>query len=369
MKKKIGTLLTMLLFSIILSMNVGAASSVAKIGSKTYSTLPKAFSAVKSGQTITLTKNVSISGDLAISLGSKKVTLKLNKKTLKVSKNLNLKKGSLTIVGSGTIKAKEIKNAGTLTIQSGTITGSVYNTGKFNMKGGTLKYTKGIDHAIKTKGGSVTISGGTVKYQKPFDWEAPGTEYGDEGFAELNNGSAIITRGKAKVSITGGKIVSTSCIILTGHDSKSTISISGGTMENNGGCFAILGADNMTISGGKVNSGESIAYLLGDGTLQIKGGTFSCTWTMIESFAEGASVTISGGTFTTTMNSDPGNAAMFCVHNNKAKINIKAGTFKGTNNAYAFWTYGKPNKKLIVVSDKAVVKTKNVWKNTQDVCE
>lgn len=62
MKKRISTFLTMFLLVFLLGLNVCAASPVAQIGSKKYSSLEKAISAVKKGQTITLKKNTTING-------------------------------------------------------------------------------------------------------------------------------------------------------------------------------------------------------------------------------------------------------------------------------------------------------------------
>ncbi len=370
MKRKLGTLLTMLFLVLALCVNASAASDVAKIGSKKYATLPKAFSAAKSGDTVTLLKNVSIKDNLSLSLGKKKVALNLNKKTLKVSKTLNLKKGSLTITGSGKLQATEIKNAGTLIINKGTITGSVNNTGSLTIKGGTLNYTKGHDYAIKTKAGSVTISGGKINYKAKVNEEI----FNDFGGPEVNNGGAIVVdKGKSKVTVNGGKIVSSGLILLSKPGSKSTITLGKGTFEANClGCFSLLGNDKVTVSGGtySIHGGWGVFYVFRDTTLQIKDGTFKSDWSLVETYSDTSKATISGGKFTTNMGSEPGQAAMFISFD--GKISVTGGTYKVPHKAYALWAYdynaNKTDKNRIKVSSNVKLNTPNLWKDNPDVC-
>ena len=362
MKKRISTFLTMFLLVFLLGLNVCAASPVAQIGSKKYSSLEKAFSAVKKGQTITLKKNTTINGDLKIKLGKKSATLNLNKKKLTVKGTLNLASGTLTVSGNGNLTAKQVKNAGSLTLKNGTINGSVYNTGKFTMDGGKLNYSKDLMYAIWAKSGTVTINKGTVTYKRHFVSYEDGNET-----PETTNGATIIALGKSKVIVNGGKIVSTSETIMTDGDCKVNVILNGGTFQSaNGGCIAHMGG-TITINGGNysIKGVWGFAYVYGNCTLNIKGGNIKSQWSLVETYSERSKANISGGTMTTTMPGNDGQAAMFIAYN--GKINITGGKFVAKNKPYAYWR--DPNSTgSIKVSKKVKMPTPNLWKKTDDVC-
>ena len=362
MKKRISTFLTMFLLVFLLGLNVCAASPVAQIGSKKYTSLEKAFSAVKKGQTITLKKNTTINGDLKIKLGKKSATLNLNKKNLTVKGSFNLYSGTLTISGNGKLTTKQIKNAGTLTLKNGTVNGSVVNSGKFTMDNGTLNYSKDLMYAIYAKGGTVTINKGTVNYKRHF----VGYEEGNK-IPEKTNGAAIIATGKSKVTVNGGKIVSSSETIMTKEDCKANIILNNGTFQStNGGCIAHIGG-TITINGGNysIKGGWGFAYVYGNCTLNIKGGNMKSQWSLVETYCERSKANISGGTLTTTMSGESGSAAMLIAFN--GKINVTGGKFVAKNKAYAYWR--DPNSAgSIKVSKKVKMPTPNLWKKTSDVC-
>ena len=362
MKKRISTFLTMFLLVFLLGLNVCAASPVAQIGSKKYSSLEKAFSAVKKGQTITLKKNTTINGDLKIKLGKKSATLNLNKKNLTVKGSFNLYSGTLTISGNGKLTTKQIKNAGTLTLKNGTVNGSVVNSGKFTMDNGTLNYSKDLMYAIYAKGGTVTINKGTVNYKRHF----VGYEEGNK-IPEKTNGAAIIATGKSKVTVNGGKIVSSSETIMTKEDCKANIILNNGTFQStNGGCIAHIGG-TITINGGNysIKGGWGFAYVYGNCTLNIKGGNIKSQWSLVETYSERSKANISGGTLTTTMSGRSGESAMFIAFN--GKINVTGGKFVAKNKPYAYWK--DPNSAgSIKVSKKVKMPTPNLWKKTDDIC-
>ena len=364
MKKRISTFLTMFLLVFLLGLNVCAASPVAQIGSKKYTSLEKAFSAVKKGQTITLKKNTTINGDLKIKLGKKSATLNLNKKKLTVKGSFKLYSGTLTISGNGNLTAKQIKNAGTLTLKNGTVNGSVVNSGKFTMDNGTLNYSKDLMYAIYAKGGTVTINKGTVNYKRHF------VSYEDGNRTpETTNGAAIIATGKSKVTVNGGKIVSSSETIMTKEDCKANIILNNGTfLSTSGGCIAHMGG-TIAINGGNytiksIKGGWGFAYVYGNCTLNIKGGNIKSQWSLVETYSERSKANISGGTLTTTMSGESGSSTMLIAFN--GKINVTGGKFVAKNKAYAYWK--TPDAGSIKVSKKVKMPTPNLWKKTADVC-
>ena len=362
MKKRISTFLTMFLLVFLLGLNVCAASPVAQIGSKKYTSLEKAFSAVKKGQTITLKKNTTINGDLKIKLGKKSATLNLNKKNLTVKGSFNLYSGTLTISGNGKLATKQIKNAGALTLKNGTVNGSVVNSGKFTMDNGTLNYSKNLMYAIYAKGGTVTINKGTVNYKRRFLSEEDGVQN-----AEVNNGAAIMVVGKSTLKVNGGKIISSTMSIMTEEDCKANVTLNDGTFQSaNGGCIAHIGG-TITINGGNysVKGCYGFAYVYGNCTLNIKGGNMKSQWSLVETYCERSKANISGGTLTTTMSGESGSAAMLIAFN--GKINVTGGKFVAKNKAYAYWR--DPNSAgSIKVSKKVKMPTPNLWKKTSDVC-
>lgn len=361
MKKRISTFLTMFLLVFLLGLNVCAASPVAQIGSKKYSSLEKAFSAVKKGQTITLKKNTTINGNLKIKLGKKSATLNLNKKKLTVKGSFNLYSGTLTISGNGNLTTKQIKNAGALTLKNGTVNGSVVNSGKFTMDNGTLNYSKDLMYAIHTKGGTVTINKGTVNYKRRF----VGYEDGNK-IPELTNGSALRVTGKSKVIVNGGKIVSSSETIFTDDKSKANIILNGGNFQSAaGGCIAHI-SGTITINGGNYSIKDTwgFAYIYNQGVLNIKGGNIKSQWSLVETYADKSKATISGGTLTTTMSGKSGSGAMLIAFN--GKINVTGGKFVAKNKAYAYWK--TPDAGSIKVSKNVKMSTPNLWKKTDDIC-
>ncbi len=149
---------------------VAASSTVATIGSKNYSSLAKAISAVKDGQTIVLKKSVTYSKSLSISKSGKSFTIDLNKKTItfKSGSYLYLKKGTVTIK-NGKIKQKAkteqygtvvrvAKNA-KLVVKSGTYHGMFTNYGTLSIQNGT--FTSYGEIIYNHSSGTVTITKGT----------------------------------------------------------------------------------------------------------------------------------------------------------------------------------------------------------------
>lgn len=190
-RRKTGLfLITLIICMLLFSVSAFAAGTVARIGNKTYTSLPAAVKAVKKGQTIRVTKNIS--GNAEIRLNKKVAyTLDFGKHTCKCP--LTIQSGTVTLKNSkkqsGRILIKDnasvtilsgvyistakentpaIINYGTLTVKGGTIKGgsassAVVNSGKYVMNGGMLTSNAAkVTTYVAAEGSISTIKKGTV---------------------------------------------------------------------------------------------------------------------------------------------------------------------------------------------------------------
>lgn len=182
-----------------------AAASVTSGETVTYySTAKEAVAAAESGDTVTLLKDVEANLTIYDNTGIKNITLDLNGYTLSYGQGSYpvtvRESGILTIVdsseaGTGTISGTRpvVVMGGTLTLESGTLTGSYY----------------GLE--ISKNGGSVTINGGTIT------GDSRGVSVHGSAVAGLTINGGVITGGTSyavyaicdDLSINGGYISNT----------------------------------------------------------------------------------------------------------------------------------------------------------------
>lgn len=312
MKNKLGKVLKAMLltltFVLMCSINVSAASGQASIGKKNYSTVQKALSAVKNGQTIKLNKDVTVKTTL---VSKKKVTytLDLNKHKI-ISKVPDVSKGSFDI------------RAGKVTFANGTLTGPV-----LVQEGAALTIKSGNYEQIANGGKTTIINGNVVSKKYPTLCNYDGTllikkanvksasncVYAVEGTVTINGGTfrnyndstsyPIIYSKKATVNLKGGKYVHTYCrefIPAIIYNEKGKVTISGGYYG--GTCAAINNQATMTIKGGTFFSENS--NILGCGaksTTVITGGKFmgGAAWSIINVEAGRKKFSMTGGTVQT----------------------------------------------------------------------
>ena len=200
-KRLLLALVCILMFSIPV---FASAKTVAKIGSKKYSSLEAAIKKVKNGQTIKLQCNVTLKKNLVLNRNVK-YTINLNRKkiTMKNCTGIDLKKGKVTLyngtistsmglfvgkkaaltVKKGTFKFT-FMNHGTMTVSGGTVT-TIHNDGMLTMKSGK------ITHGIWCDGKSrLYVKGGTVT-QDSGAW---------------GQGAITVKAGYKTLSVTGGKV-------------------------------------------------------------------------------------------------------------------------------------------------------------------
>lgn len=277
MKKKMSltALLTILIMVFALNFNVSAASSktVAKIGSKSYTSLQKAISSVKSGQTIKLQKNVSLlnSTDPTLSLKKNtKYTLNLNNKTITCS-YCDISKGTVTIK-NGKLKAGGIstKNSAKVTLQNVQLkTPSNYSSTRvtsYSKSKLTFKNSKMTSARIETRDkSSLSISGGT--YKSVWNYST--------GSITINNGtfSQIYNASKGKTTIKNASINAGT------NDNSYRIGVSSGSMtiqniNYKAGCAGIIVEAKATL---KITGGNFTTKTTQGGTLILNRGKVSIT--------------------------------------------------------------------------------------------
>ena len=339
------------------------------IGNKKYDSLQDAFNNVKSGQTIKVLNNYELIGptmnrkvNFTLDLNGKTLTL-FRFGTIQVAGNCNM-----TIKGKGAIKKENpsgriivVENGASLTINSpATFVGSIFNRGKLTIKKGTFKNikTNRVGLLSNRDNGQLIISGGSFTNASVYAGE---------------NGGVIENRDQGKVKITGGTFRHTGaldshasdvydphkeggCIIGSDTSSKGSITISGGTFQStcnilrcnnstltiSNGKFFVDGAGVLwldgnakaTLTGGTYSAKKSneLCTILAKSKLTVKGGTFNSEWSVFENWSRDAVLTISAGTFITTMNEK--NAM---VRNADGKTSITGGSFTGKN-CYGYFT-------------------------------
>ena len=242
---------------------------VAKIGDVEYTTIKATFEAVENGQTIILQRNVETKSTAVLTEG-KTVILNLNGKTLSATDknvirndggNLTIKNG--TITRTGDVVGYSVNNAsGEITVENATITRGLYTSGsKMTATNANISHEQSSRHAIYAWNCEVTINSGTYHND-------------NAGNATLMaSGSSVVTINGGTFSIADGRetLSWTSC--LMDQNGTAKITVKGGKF--NGG-FRINSADTtLTIEGGEFNTNNGSGYTYYNGTVTVKGGTYT----------------------------------------------------------------------------------------------
>ena len=225
---------------------------------------------------ITLTNDVTITGQQWVIATGETLTLDLNGRTMKISKYTAEKgqvlvKGTLTVkdsseAGTGKICSDYTGTSGrvidvtggTLYIQGGTITtegmtksgSAVYvgGSGTVEMIAGTVTGSKASDYVMNVRSGACTITGGKVLGGATNNYAVFGvssTTVEISGNAEINATNAVTAIATAaNIKISGGT--------FTGTVTVKTGSITGGTFDTDVSAY---------VAGGYVQKGNSIETL------------------------------------------------------------------------------------------------------------
>ena len=225
--------------------------------------------AIANGGNVTLTTDITLSETVVIESG-KTVVLDLNGKTLSAADmnviknnggNLTIKNG--TVTRTGDVVGYSVNNAsGEITIENATIARGLYTSGsKMTANNANISHDQSSRHAIYAWNCEVAINGGTYHNN-------------NAGNATLMaSGSSVVTINGGTFSIADGRTTLgwTSCMI----DQNSTAQVIIKDGQFNGG-FRINSADTvLTIEGGEFNTNNGSGYTYDNGTVSIKGGTYT----------------------------------------------------------------------------------------------
>lgn len=399
----LGVLLMMNLM--LMSMNVFAASTVAKIGSKNYTSLEKAIAAVKNGDTIKIVKSISTRNAVKINKNVS-FTIDFNKKAYKFSSHDNAQ--IAFIVNKGTVTFKnakissdsdilQVKKSGKAVISSGTYSGDYISVlGMLTINGGTFK-ARGVSPLLDVgKSGQVTIKKATFQ-GKSHKWDSGYALPENPGYEEFtmieNSGSLTIKGGtynsarnmavlnRGTLNITGGSFTTArksgeDCCIR--NDASGKVTITGGTFRARGQVLKNLGSKaTMTLKGGKflcdegdsiwnegkaVISGGTYIYVDNCGTMTINGGTI----TRLIYCCGNGKVTINNVTINQDKGGGPDQAMLLVDGQNgaKATINVRKGSFT-SKKGYLYSYYGKGKITINEKNCKIKVKDKELKVNVE----
>ncbi len=248
----------------------GATASVAKVNGVSYSSLQEAINAAQDGETVTLLTDAT--EDVTVAAG-KNVTLDLDGKTLT---NTNAGKATLTIAKDATATVKNgnviggssyytIDNYGTSTFEG--IAATAGNTGSSMVRNaGTLtiesgSYAGGLNVVKSEEGSTLAINGGKFELSYALSQSYTGVIF--------NYGNATITGGEFICSASYVKWAHPQCVaagVVDGYTSSTKIT--GGTFTNTfkdttQNIFHGVGkatSDNFEVAGGTFNKSVSSGY-------------------------------------------------------------------------------------------------------------
>lgn len=317
---------------------------------KTYVALQDALATATTGNKIAVVNNYLDTSNPIVTSG-KNITLDLNGKTLDVSSSI-LNRGTLTIVGAGTLQTSEainlITNNANCTLnleQSGTITSNY--TGEKNVIYGSGILNINCTGTISSQTGTFVISGGTINLTKGnIISEAKHGVYTNvsfnmtDGLVRAKYGMAVAIGGNGNATISGGLVEKTAnssgiwaggaCVQNSG---TGIMTLSGGTIQNHPGNSSnvIYNASigQIIVDGATVQNLSNVqaGANAGAGTIIVKSGIVSSAggaglnnnYTSSTSSSYGT-IDIRGGTVTTT-----GTRALYNT-SNYGKILISGGT-------------------------------------------
>lgn len=326
--------------------NIEKVKAEASINNVKYETLTAAIAAAEAGATVTLIKDIEVSGAVEV---TKDLTIDMNGKTLTSDGDgFEVKAGgTLTITGNGTV------NAGT---EGGLWVAVWANGGNAVIENGTYSVVAGeegsTNDCIYAKGGEITINGGTFRNN--------GTYYPNKGGVVINanntiaNSKVIINGGTfnpaedcviteegdvtaervawtpvteealnvalaaSSVVTLGGDIELTAPVVVDGEGKNVTVDLNGHTLK----------ARTFAESNGTITEGETDSYVFwvrNGANLTINGNgkveTSACAYS-IAVWAQGGNVTINGGEYT-----NAGEGADLIYASAAGNVVINGGTF------------------------------------------
>ncbi len=331
MKKLLTLTLSLLMaFSMCLTIsadNDGETTYVAQIeGGDKYETIQAAIDAAKSGDKITILKNVEnigasnvegVSASLYVS-NEKNITIDLNGKTISTAEETTGKHyyilknyGTLVLedsIGTGSMNSRGIDNYGTLTINSGTYASidsgnggaSVWNNpgAKLIINGGILSVPNGENdkkdgaQCIYNQYGDVKIYGGTITSNSTVVYAI--ISVGDLTISPAEGKTVYISGQKGGIGIDSGNVVINGGTSISGDYYGIYISDDGYKNQ--------IGKSTVVINDCNFDGKKYSVYIGTDknrtdtSTLEINGGTYNKPIIAADNTVENA-ITVKGGTF------------------------------------------------------------------------
>ena len=318
--RKLVCMFSALILSVLLTTGVMAATKVAKVNNKTYTSLAKALSAARNGDTITLldavktSSAVKITKNVTIDFAQKNYTYTGSDFAFVVTKKTVFKNGKAFASKGGLIK---INKKASLTIQSGKYVNGqaanaclLLNNGTLTVKNGTFISTE--SNALVNDSGTVRIINGKFsnklsvsKKNAPAVVNMSGTMTIDHGTFRSTYGNALQNYNKGICTIKNGSFISTQSASVN-NTNNSVLNIKNGTFGKKGVTY-VSGVRNL------------------DGTVRIYGGTIMAA----ESRGDGSPVFIMlGGTINGFDNNSGYHGWALHIMQN-SKFYMKGGKIKG----------------------------------------
>ena len=230
-----------------------------------------------------------------------------------------------SMYGSASIGGKSEENAGSITINGGTVnakngdSGATIGGGKdgsggtITINGGTVtaensNYGAAIGGGSNGSGGSITINGGTVNAENSYYGAAiGGGKDGSGGSITINGGTVNAENSRSSVAIggaggTGSITINGGTVTATGGKYGAGI---GGSKESAGGSI-IISDGTVTATGGQYGAGIGDGYQGTGGSIIISGGTITATGGQYGAgigggrSGKGGTININGGTVIAT---------------------------------------------------------------------
>lgn len=227
---------------------------------------------------VRLTESIVMTGAVTVNNGNR-LTIDLNGHTLTAAENsraFRIQNGALTIEDSGSTGV--IQGSGTVTGNGGAIWMSSDSNNALTLTGGTIRgFTATDGGGVYVSGGSFEMSGGTISACNATN--AGGGVYVSSGSFKMSDGSiedctahegagvkVLASSGKASFSMSGSgeiKNCNQDGVSIAAIGGTSEFTMTGGTIEDNGGYGVWVDNGSAVMSGGSVKGSERYDIYIG----------------------------------------------------------------------------------------------------------